>query len=125
VVRRRSARLLALSGGVFVWVSGCAGQSSSNADTDQCPTVCENGSKCPGAPALTQSCDDTCLGQDALATESNCHELYVASINCSAQLKSVCTALIECASQINAANACEQAYCAKHAGSEVCAYEPH
>ncbi len=117
--------MLALSGLVFVWVSGCAGQSSSNADTDQCPTVCENGSKCPGAPPLTQSCDDTCLGQDALATESNCHDLYVASIDCSAALENVCTALIACASQINAANACEQAYCAKHADAEVCAYEPH
>jgi len=125
VVRRGGARMIALSGVVFVWASGCAGQSSNSAPDDQCPTVCENGAKCPGAPPLTQSCDDTCLGQDALATESNCHDLYVASINCSAALKSVCTALVACATQINAANACEQAYCAKHADAEVCAYEPH
>lgn len=108
-----------------MWVSGCAGQSSSNGGEDQCPAVCEGGAKCPGAPPLPQSCDDTCLGQDALATESNCHELYVDSINCSAALKNVCTALVACATEINAANTCEQAYCAKHPDAEVCAYEPH
>jgi len=116
-----SARGIVSVGVAFWLASGCAGQSSSSTDTDQCPTVCENGAKCPGAPPLTQSCDDTCLGQDALATESNCHDLYVASIDCSAALKSVCTALVDCKNQIDAANACEQTYCAAHPSADVCA----
>lgn len=117
--------MIALSGVLAaLWASGCAGKSDSSGDSDQCPTVCENAAKCPGAPALTQSCDDTCLGQDALATESNCHDLYVDSIRCTAALKSVCTAFLDCKTQIDAANACEQTYCANHRDAEVCAYEP-
>ncbi len=122
VLVRASARVVVFSGVTCLLASGCAGKSSSSADSDQCPAVCENGSKCPGAPPLAQSCDDTCLGQDALATESDCHDLYVASINCSAALKSVCTALSDCKTQIDAANACEQTYCAAHRSAEVCVY---
>jgi hypothetical protein len=99
----------------------CAGQSTNGSAPDPCPDLCEKGSKCPGAPPQTQSCDDTCLGQDFVAEATGCHDLYLTSIACSSKLKDVCTSLVACANEINAAHSCEVAYCNGHAGADVCA----
>jgi hypothetical protein len=119
-VLRARARVSALSGIVFALAGGCAGQSTGDGPPDQCPGVCAKAAKCPGAPPFTQSCDDTCLEQDALAADSDCHDQYVASINCSAKLADVCTALTACATEVTATTSCEQKYCAAHPTSDVC-----
>ena len=105
----------------FAVAGGCAGQSTGDTP-DHCPDVCAKGNKCPGAMPLPESCDDTCLGQDALATESNCHDLYVKSIDCSYNLSNVCTALTDCKTQITAVQTCEMNYCAAHQTSDACIY---
>lgn len=121
---RRASSVLVLAGGAFALASGCAGKSTDDSAPDPCPSVCENGSKCPGAPPLAESCDDTCLGNDFVATESGCHDLYVASIACSAKLPNVCTALTDCGSQVNAVSTCEHDYCMAHRSDDACAFVP-
>jgi hypothetical protein len=119
-VRRVSARTGALVVLGVLLTGGCAGKSNDGSESDPCPDVCARGSKCPGAPPLPASCDDTCLGQDALALDSGCHDLYVASIRCSAKLADICTALTACRTEINAVNACEYNYCTAHRSADVC-----
>jgi len=99
--------------------SACAGQSA-DSGADACPDVCAKAVKCPGAAPMTESCDDHCLGEDALAEESGCHAQYAKSVECLAKLKDVCTGLTACGQEVNAAALCEQKYCAAHQKADVC-----
>lgn len=71
---------------------------------------------------MEQACEDWCLGQDALAVQSGCHEEYVVSVNCLADLKDVCTGLTDCKTEILAAQACEHTYCTTHKNEDVCRF---
>ena len=102
--------------------SACAAESTS--DEDPCPGVCAKAKKCPGAVPVQESCDDHCLGEDALAEESGCHDQYVKSIACLAKLKDVCTGLTACANELAAAQLCEHSYCSAHQKAEVCVNLP-
>jgi hypothetical protein len=104
--------------------AGCAGESSGSSDADRCPDQCERGKKCPGVMQTNQSCDDICLGNDAVAVQSNCHDQYVKSVNCLADLEDICTGLTDCKDEIVAAQTCEHNYCQAHQGEEVCLNVP-
>ena len=117
VVRRVSA--LAVLG--VLLTGACAGKSSGDDNqSDPCPDLCTKGRKCPTAPALTGSCDDFCLGQDYVASNTGCHELYLKSTQCTAALKDVCTAATDCNAEITATYLCEHNYCAAHPGVDAC-----
>jgi hypothetical protein len=115
----RSSAILVLA---TLVASACAGKSTGGAATqgDPCPGLCEKGAKCPGAPPLVDTCDNTCLAQDGLAEFSGCHDKYQKSIDCSAKLANVCTALVDCKTEIAAAHDCEVAYCNAHRSDDVC-----
>jgi hypothetical protein len=117
-----------LSAGVLVLLgmgaaAGCAGQSTGTGE-DRCPESCARARKCPGYPAPTQSCDDECLGQDALAVQSGCHEEYLESVACLVELDDICTGLVACKTEILAAQVCEKTYCQGHQQEDVCVYIP-
>jgi hypothetical protein len=112
--------LLLLAAGL---ASGCAGESSGS-DEDLCPESCARGRKCPGIVPSNQSCDDECLGQDALAVQSGCHEVYLKSVACLAKLEDICTGLKDCKEEILAAQMCELNYCQTHQQEDVCKYIP-
>ncbi|HEX5099151.1 MAG TPA: hypothetical protein VFV94_06610 [Polyangiaceae bacterium] len=113
----RFAVTLGLAAGVAF---GCAGRTTEPSGAELCPDLCARGKKCPAAPPIS-NCDDFCLGEDARATGTNCHDLYDKAENCLADLDDVCTGPRACANEINAANDCELAYCMKHPSDEVCA----
>lgn len=100
---------------------GCAGKSTGDeAQSDPCPDVCAKGRKCPNAPPISVTCDDFCLGNDAVAEDTGCHDLYVKSTQCSAKLADVCTADKDCRDEILAAYTCEHNYCSAHPGDQIC-----
>ena len=117
---RKCLSTLALALAPWVLGAGCAGQSTGSSDADRCPESCERGRKCPGVVIPPQPCEDQCLGQDALAVQSNCHDQYVSSVNCLADLKDVCTGFTDCKAELLAAQLCEHTYCMGHKQEEVC-----
>jgi hypothetical protein len=117
-----SASLLALL--ALGAVGGCAGQSTGSGEDDRCPESCARGRKCPGVEPSQRSCDDECLGQDALALQSGCHEEYLRSVECLVELEDICTGLTACKTELLAAQACERAYCQAHQNEDVCAFIP-
>jgi hypothetical protein len=120
-VRRVSARASALFILGVLLTGACAGKSSGDdAQSDPCPDLCAKGMKCPGAPAIQGSCDDFCLGQDYVAENTGCHDLYLKSTACTAKLSDVCTAQTDCRTEILAAYTCEHNYCAAHPSSDAC-----
>ena len=115
---------LAVRGAALVFLglalaAGCAGQSQSNADPDLCPGVCEKGKKCPMAPPVG-SCDDECLGEDYVAEQSGCHDVYLKSVDCLSKLADVCTGQTACVGPLKVVYDCEHAYCAAHASDQAC-----
>ena len=121
VVRRVSGRTSALLVLGVLLSGACAGKSSGDdAQSDPCPGACAKGRKCPGAPAITVSCDDFCLGQDYVATNTGCHDLYLKSTRCTAELDDVCTAPTACNAEITAVYTCEHDYCLVHPAIDAC-----
>jgi hypothetical protein len=102
---------------------GCAGESTGS-DEDRCPESCARARKCPGITPSNQSCDDECLGQDALAVQSGCHGVYLKSVACLADLEDICTGLTACKAEIVSAQSCERNYCQSHQQEDVCKYIP-
>jgi len=103
--------------------TGCAGQSTNGSEqADLCPDVCTRGKKCPMPPTAPPigSCDDECLGEDAVATNSGCHDSYLKSVACLHALDDICTGLIACATELKIVYDCEHTYCAAHAGDPTC-----
>jgi len=106
--------------GLFL-TGACAGKSTGDdAQSDPCPDVCTRGRHCSNAPPLTGSCDDFCLGQDFVAENTGCHDLYVKSTQCSAKLADVCTTDTACRTEILATYTCEHDYCSAHPGVDAC-----
>jgi hypothetical protein len=71
-------------------------------------------------PPISGTCDDFCLGQDFVAVNTGCHDLYLKSTACTAKLADVCTAATDCGEEIGATYICEQNYCAAHEGDDAC-----
>jgi len=116
---RLGARLAVAGALVLAVGAGCAGKTKEPAGAELCPELCKKGKDCEAAPAVT-SCDDFCLGEDARAEETGCHDLYDAAENCLAKLDDICTGTKACANEINATSACELSYCSKHSSEVVC-----
>ena len=127
-----AARRLGARVGSFIVLSAlfsgaCAGKSTGGDDAaagDPCPGFCEKARKCPQAQgqSMSESCDDFCLSQDAVAEATGCHDLYEQSLTCSAALSDACSATTTCLTQLQAAYNCEVAYCNGHKGNEICVY---
>jgi hypothetical protein len=66
------------------------------------------------------NCDDECLGEDALAEQSNCHDSYLASVACLSKLDDICTGPVACAKELGVVYTCEHTYCAAHVGDPTC-----
>lgn len=120
-VRRLSARASSLVVLGVLFAGACAGKSTGDdAQADPCPDLCTKGRKCPNAPVIPGTCDDFCLGNDYVSSNTGCHDLYVKSTQCSAALADICTADTACRNEILATYTCEHNYCSAHPGVDAC-----